>query len=795
MGLRQLILGFLSAFALAFVPSAANAGHDEPRQIDVPAGNLIASINSLARQTGVTIGGAQSGMSQIRTRRVRGRMTAETALRRLLNGTPYTYRRLSGHAFRIVERPRSASRRAPSRATQTQTPRRTAPEVRQTVGPPIIVTASKSDAELQTYPGAATVLDLADVSPARMSGGIEDIAASLPAFTTTHLGPGRNKIFIRGFADSSFNGPSQSTTAIYLDEYRLVYSAPNPDLRSTDLRAIELLEGPQGTLYGAGSIGGTLRIGQNGPDPSDLSAFASAELTSVEGGGTAGSFARSFNLPIGDSSALRVVGYRQNLPGYIDDVGRDLENVNSSTVGGWRASFATTAFSDWDVQLDVLQQDLDTQDGQYSQPDIGIYVRSSAVAQPFSSDVSLAGLTISRSWDSVDLVSATNWTESDLEARFDFNSETSQGLPELFEEQRNVQLLNHETRINGTTGSLKWLAGISALQNADRRSQFIGTEADLDKFEVLKVGTREIAGFGEVNFEPLDRLDLTLGLRLVHTETVTELDLGEQGDIEPRRGQFRALPTFALGYRPRDGWYAYGRYQEGFRAGGSTIVVDDINDPDIENFDADEVTFYEIGIRGTFPALSITQFNFSLLYADWENIQSDLIDENGFPFTTNVGNGEIYSVNLSLTAEPWDGFEVETRAFLSRSDTIAIEQGAVGEEGEFPNIPELGITLTARQSLFEREQSNLRIGADYTFVGESVLAPQPNLELDQGNLSMVSAWLDYRLGHNRLTLTIRNLFDESNNRFSFGNPFTVLEQEQATPLQPRTFSIAVSREF
>ncbi|HCS16992.1 MAG TPA: hypothetical protein DIW45_03630, partial [Erythrobacter sp.] len=67
MGLRQLILGFLSAFALAFVPSAANAGHDEPRQIDVPAGNLIASINSLARQTGVTIGGAQSGMSQIRT--------------------------------------------------------------------------------------------------------------------------------------------------------------------------------------------------------------------------------------------------------------------------------------------------------------------------------------------------------------------------------------------------------------------------------------------------------------------------------------------------------------------------------------------------------------------------------------------------------------------------------------------------------------------------------------------------------------------------------------------------------
>lgn len=795
MDLRQPIIGFLSAFALAFLPSAAIAGHDEPRQIDVPAGNLIASINSLARQTGVTIGGTQSGMSEIRTRQVRGRMTAEAALLRLLNGTPYTYRRLSGHAFRIVERARPTSRPDLSRTAQRPPPRRSSPKVIQTVAPPIIVTASKNNAELQTYPGSATVLDLADVSPARLSGGVEDIAASLPAFTTTHLGPGRNKTFIRGFADSSFNGPSQSTTAIYLDGYRLVYSAPNPDLRSTDLQSIELLEGPQGTLYGAGSIGGTLRIGQSPPNFDDLAAFASAELTAVEGGGSAGSFAGSFNLPINDASAFRLVGYHQNLPGYIDDIGRDLQNVNRTSIAGWRASFATKAFSDWHVQIDALQQNLDTEDGQYSQPDIDTFARNTALAQPFSSDVLLAGLTVSRSWDKVDLVSATNWTDSDLETRFDFNSETPEGVPELFEEQRSVQLLNHETRINGTTGSFKWLVGISALQNDDGRSQFIGTEADLDEFEVLKFGTREIAGFGEANFEPIDQFDLTLGLRLVQTRTATELDLGEQGDIEPNRSQFRALPTFALGYRLSHDWYAYARYQEGFRAGGSTIVVDDIDDPDIENFDSDEVIFYEAGIRGSFRALSISQFSFSLSYADWKNIQSDLIDEDGFPFTTNVGNGEIYSANLSLTAKPWDGFEIETRAFLSRSDTIASEQGVVGEETAFPNIPELGVTLTARQSLFERERSQLRVGADYTYVSESVLALQPDLELGQGNLSVANAWLEYRFGRNRLTFTVRNLFDESDNRFSFGNPFTVLEQEQATPLQPRTFSIAVSRGF
>ena len=533
----------------------------------------------------------------------------------------------------------------------------------------------------------------------------------------------------------------------------------------------------------------------NEPATNDLSAFASAELTAVESGGTAGSFGGSLNLPIGNRSAFRLVGYRQNLPGYIDDIGRDQQDVNSSTIAGWRASFATSIFSDWDVQLDVLQQDLDTEDGQYSQPDLGVFARSSAIAQPFSSDVSLAGLTLSRSWDGFDLVSAINWTESDLETRFDLNSESSEGVPELFEEQRNVQLFNHETRITGRASGFKWLAGISALQNDDRRTQLIGTETEQSEFEDLNVGTTEIAGFGEANFEPMDRVDLTLGLRLVHTRTATEIDKEDEGDFEPRREQFRALPTLAVGYQLGDDWYAYARYQEGFRSGGSTIIVDDVEGPGVENFDADEVIFYETGVRGSIPALSITQLSFSLSYAEWKNIQSDLIDEDGFPFTANVGTGEIYSANLSFTAEPWRGFEVETRAFLSRSDTVATEQGVVGEEGEFPNIPELGITVTARQSLLERERSQLRVGADYTFVGESILAIQPDLELDQGNLSVGNAWLDYRFGLNRLTFTIRNVFDETDNRFSFGNPFTVRDEEQATPLQPRTFSIALSREF
>ena len=95
--------------------------------------------------------------------------------------------------------------------------------------------------------------------------GSEAVLDRLPMLASTSLGPGRNKIYIRGVADSSFNGPSQSIVGQYLGDVRLTFNAPDPDLQLYDMRRVELLEGPQGTLYGTGSLGGILRLVPNGP--------------------------------------------------------------------------------------------------------------------------------------------------------------------------------------------------------------------------------------------------------------------------------------------------------------------------------------------------------------------------------------------------------------------------------------------------------------------------------------------------------------------------------------------------
>ncbi len=791
MDARSVVAAILCALALLQFPNEASAMQEEPRDIDVPAGTLAESINYLARTTRVTIAGAQSGMQQIRTQRINGRMTVAGALRALLAETPYTFIRISKGAYRLVRRRRQTS--PPIAAAPREQERE--PVVQHVVGPPILVVASKTDATLQTYPGSAMVLPISDVSPTRTGGGVEEILASIPGFTSTHLGPGRNKIFLRGFADSSFNGPSQSTTAIYFDEYRLVYSAPNPDLRSIDLRSIELLEGPQGTLYGAGSIGGTLRIEQNRPDPEAGYAIATAALAAIESGGSSASLSGSINLPINEESAVRIVGYHHDLPGYVDDERRALTNVNKSTVSGWRAGFSTPIDTDTGLRLDFVQQDIDTADGQYANPDLGPYVRSSALAQPFSSDVLLAGATISREWAGIDLVSATNWTRSDLQSRFDLDSVASDGSPRLFEELRTVELINHETRVRGSSEQLRWLAGVSVLRNEDRRTQQIGTELEQATVEELSTGTIELAVFGELNAQLTSNLDFTVGLRFAQSWSDSTVNPDELGDIGPSSQQFRVLPTVALGFQFDDDWYAFAQYREGFRSGGATILGDEGNSPTIQEFGADQVDFFEAGVRGSFESIGLSQVSLSLSYAEWSDIQSDILDGNGFPYTANVGNGEIYSANLSVTAKPTPHSKIEARIFASRSNTVANDLALLGTEGEFPNIPELGIALSASQSLFENEHSTLEIGMDYSFVNESILALQPVLEVDQGNYSLSSAWLNYTHKGNRVSLSVRNILNSSANRFSFGNPFTVLNERQTTPLQPRTYSLVFSREF
>ena len=345
----------LAAAPLACVvlatPAPAQAAERSAFEID--AGPLDRALLTFARQAGISIAVSDPALRRIRVRGLKGRYTLRAGLGRLLRGSGYDFRISDGSVVELVPRsaPR-ADRPPPPASASAPRPSPPAPPRART----IIVTATKQDAALADYPGSVHVAELGEAESLRRGAkGSEVLLRELPNLTTTDLGSGRNKIFIRGIADSSFNGQTQATISQYLGESRLIYSAPDPDLALYDVERVEVLEGPQGTLYGAGSLGGVIRLVPRAPlaRVTELIGSIALSTTASEVGGDAALVA---NVPLGDTAALRVVGYVIRRPGYIDDLQRGLADINRTNVSGLRATVRFEPLADIELEAGIAGQ-------------------------------------------------------------------------------------------------------------------------------------------------------------------------------------------------------------------------------------------------------------------------------------------------------------------------------------------------------------------------------------------------------------------------------------------------------
>src|SRR5690242_8594523 len=240
----------VAAMLLAVNAAPASAQSRTPI-FDVPASRLDQAVRMLGRQSGASIGFRDWALAALRAHRVKGRMTLDQALQQLLAGSGARVRCVAPATYLIERAPEPAIR-----PTQRQ-----APSVRIEAAPvqDIVVTATKRNIPLRDYAGEAEIVDGNRFTPADARNGTDALEARVASISSTHLGPGRNKLFIRGIADSSFVGPTQGTVGQYWGNSRITYSAPDPDLQLYDVDRVEVLEGPQGTLYGAGALGGVVR--------------------------------------------------------------------------------------------------------------------------------------------------------------------------------------------------------------------------------------------------------------------------------------------------------------------------------------------------------------------------------------------------------------------------------------------------------------------------------------------------------------------------------------------------------
>jgi outer membrane receptor protein involved in Fe transport len=776
--------------------AATPADAQESVRFNIPPGRLSDTLIALGEQARITIGASDPGLAAIHSRPLRGRMSVRSALGRLLAGTGYGFTFVDARTVRIVRatstpRPRPTTPPPPA-PTHPRPPPPAPPQ------PDIIVTASKQGVALDRFGGTVHMVDLSSEDVGRFGArGSEAVLNRLPMLASTSLGPGRNKIYIRGVADSSFNGPSQSIVGQYLGDVRLTFNAPDPDLQLYDIRRVELLEGPQGTLYGTGSLGGILRLVPNDPDLSDAAGAVSAGAMITHHGDAGGDVAGMINLPIAHGRlAFRAVGYKSIDGGYIDDLGRGLRDVNRISTYGGRATLLWEPGDNWRLELGGLAQYIAGRDGQYAMRGLPSLSRRTSLAQPFDNDYQLGQFTLHKRWSGVELVSATGVVRHALETRFDATGFPATTGPQLYVEDIDITLVSNETRLSQpSAGGEGWVVGWSLLHDISRIRRRLGPPGATLPIAGVRNAVTEAALFGQYSVALTDRLVGTIGGRLTYSRSAgMPLDAPDDTN-EPDRTDVRASPTAALTWRVGRRLLLYGRFQQGFRAGGLAVSATG-SAASAQRFESDSLTSYEAGVRFGRPDADRLSFNAAISYARWADIQADLIDSRGLPFTTNLGDGRIYGFEIEASWRVTPALSFDASAFINHSALSEPNPAfAAAEERALPNIARAGARAAGHFRTALSPGLTLALDGSARYVGESHLGIGDALDIDQGRFidGQIGARLDF--GRFALSLDVDNVADAHGNRFSFGNPFTVASGRQTTPLRPRTVRIGFDATF
>lgn len=436
----------------------------------------------------------------------------------------------------------------------------------------IIVTATLREQRLSDVPFSVSAPSGDDLRE-RGADDLEDIAANVAAFSVQNLGPGQNQVAIRGTSSGQISRDQpgvKEQVGAYLDDSAISLSLYTPDLDLFDLSRVEVLRGPQGTLFGAGSLAGTIRYITNQPELGTTSYFGELGVSQVDGGGTGGDIKAGFNVPIGDMTAARVVAYRTQYGGYMDAVQPDFtvnDDVNDGSRTGVRAALRIVPDEEQRISITprVIFQRLDVNGWNRidafnilanpfttSRPPVTLGERElfTQLEEPVTDDFLLGDLNVQYDFGPAMLTSITSYTHRDILVRRDAGALTSSitggtiGLSESIytldsplDDSTTSKVFTQELRVaGGEDGGLRWLLGgfFSSNQREYGQSLLVtgfdgpaaaeldapagftqGLAADLDElfYSDLAYDLKQVAFFGEATVAATERLDLTGGLR------------------------------------------------------------------------------------------------------------------------------------------------------------------------------------------------------------------------------------------------------------------------------------------
>jgi len=707
----------------------------------------------------------------------------------------------------------------------------------------IVVTAQKRPERLSEVPVAVTAIS-ADQLLASGAATLRDLTANAPGLQIAG-GVGSGSLTIRGITSGN---DGNSTVGLQIDgapvgpaAFGAVGGAYMPELDPSLLTQVEVLRGPQGTLYGSSTLGGIVNYGLRQPNLARTEGSIYLEGASTHNGDLSGTLRGMINTPLTeDKVALQLAGFGSALGGFVDSPAGGKKNFNDRDSYGGRIALAAEVATDVRVAISELysrvksKQDLVVYSAATQRPVSGDLTNNDAVLPAYDSKFNMLTANIDADLQWATFSSITSYQNLDTRNAVDFGAAPLGGIIPNFlplfggvtvPSPTNIGVavdlatdkFTQELRLTSSgEGPFKWVAGLFYNHEKSQNAQTIasydadgrprsGSLSSLIRYDLLTHYT-EYAGFGNATYSLTPQLDITGGIRiqLIDQDYRQRYSGADANALNTLFGAFGLAPTPAdsgltkdrdsvvtylanVSYRFAPGSMIYARFATGFRPGGPNILAAGLP----SSFGPDTTYDYELGLKTTFWG-NRGYFDLSVYNIDWKNIQI-LTLANGVSGQTNGGSATSRGIEVSLRLEPVDGLTLSST--LAHSDAKLNETipGGLGTKGDrMPMNPKWSGSMAVDYEWTMGRATGF-LGGTANFVGERFSGFQTSVIYAQYTLpsyTLLNVRGGFRFDGWEFSAFVRNV---GNERAQLG--VSIISSTLVSVQRPRTFGIAIAKRF
>lgn len=702
----------------------------------------------------------------------------------------------------------------------------------------VVVTASRREEALQDVALAVAVIDPREFADAGLTG-LADILPYVPGVSVISSGGSFfNSVYIRGI-----NSVLAAGVTSYIDEIPFgsstVYTSPTPlDATLLDLQTLDVIKGPQGTLYGASAMGGILKFNTRDPSLDEWTGSLSADLSDTDGGGFNQLYRVNMNGPLAqDRLGISLTGFWKEKTGYIDNVAIPRDNWDDYEYYGGSGSLLWAATDNLEIEFLGLYQK-STQDGlatvqaNYAQdmllpgigaaePWFGRYQNGAPDINPSEYEAQLLGMTVNYDFDFATLTYAgsqqemtfvqtmdlTNPFASFADLFFPANAPHTQAL---FVGDLGFEKDTHELRLTSESNQqFEWIAGAYYTKEDGHNTQRLDTIPPEPGFYFADFPStyEETSLFATGTWYFTDKLDGSFGIRYADYSNDVKLDtIGPLIAPLPLTEISDTVDNylFNLRYRAGDLTSYYARVASGYRPGGANFLILDPAGNPLTNqfFEPDSLWSYEFGMKGE-SADGRLNYDLAVFYIDWEDYIIN-VTIGGVNVSGNADKARSRGAEASLSYAATDALTITTALSYTNAELAADEPDLGGRDGEqLPSSPEwqgvldfdyrfnLG-ELPAYAGLAWRYKDDMPVGfPGYTDAGGVFrMGSNPRVVLD--SYSLVDLRAGFTAGVFDFAFYVTNALNEWA-WVSFGSSF--VGPSNGVPTRPRTYGAVIRWNF